>query len=234
VDLAAQKTCAVEALVRWRHPEHGIILPDRFIPLAEDIGMIHPLGEWIAQQACTDAGLWPEHLKLAVNLSPLQFRTGKLVSVIADALTASRLAPERLEVEITESVLLQENDGNLGVLHHLKSLGLSVVLDDFGTGYSSLSYLRLFPFDKIKIDKSFVSELPTRDDCGAIVCAITGLARSLSIGTTAEGVETAEQLRLLCVAGCTQAQGFLFSRPKPVHQLNFAVDPNLTFDAHAA
>jgi diguanylate cyclase (GGDEF)-like protein/PAS domain S-box-containing protein len=234
VDLAARKTCAVEALVRWRHPEYGIILPDRFIPLAEEIGMIHPLGEWIARQACTDAGLWPEHLKLAVNLSPLQFRTGKLINVVTDALAASRLAPARLELEITESVLLHENAGNLGILHQLKRLGLSVVLDDFGTGYSSLSYLRLFPFDKIKIDKSFVSELPTRDDCGAIVCAITGLARSLSIGTTAEGVETPEQLGLLCVAGCTQAQGYLFSRPRPVHQLDFAVDPSLTFDAHAA
>jgi diguanylate cyclase (GGDEF)-like protein/PAS domain S-box-containing protein len=234
VDLATRKTCGVEALVRWRHPQHGLISPDRFIPLAEETGMIHPLGEWIARQACTDAGLWPERLKLAVNLSPLQFRTGKLVNVVTDALTASRLAPERLELEITESVLLQENAGNLGVLHQLKNLGLSVVLDDFGTGYSSLSYLRLFPFNKIKIDKSFVSELPTRDDCGAIVCAITGLARSLSIGTTAEGVETPEQLGLLCVAGCTQAQGFLFGRPRPVHQLDFAVDPNLTFDAHAA
>src|SRR5262249_3647616 len=217
-----------------RHPQHGIISPDRFIPLAEETGMIHPLGEWIARQACTDAGLWPEHLKLAVNLSPLQFRTGNLVNIVCDALMASRLAPERLELEITESVLLQENASNLSVLHQLKSLGLSVVLDDFGTGYSSLSYLRVFPFDKIKIDRSFVSELPTRHDCAAIVCAITGLARSLSIGTTAEGVETPEQLGLLSVAACTQAQGFLFSRPRSLRELDFGVDPKLTFDARAA
>jgi len=234
VDMAARKACGVEALVRWRHPQHGLIPPDRFIPLAEETGMIQPLGEWIVRQACADAGRWPTHIKLAVNLSPVQFTTGNLVNVITDALLASRLAPDRLELEITESVLLQGNAGNLATLHQLKSLGLSVVLDDFGTGYSSLSYLQLFPFDKIKIDKSFVAKLSSRHDCAAIVCAITGLARTLSIDTIAEGVESPEQLALLCAAGCTQAQGFLFGHPRPTDELDFGVDEARTFDAHAA
>jgi len=234
IDVDAKKVCGVEALVRWRHPQHGLILPDRFIPLAEETGLIQPLGEWIIRQACADAHRWPTHIKLAVNLSPVQFTTGNLVSVITDALVASGLAPERLELEITESVLLQDNANNLATLHQLKSLGLSIVLDDFGTGYSSLSYLQVFPFDKIKIDKSFVAELSSRHDCAAIVCAITGLARALSIDTIAEGVESAEQLALLSTAGCTQAQGSLFGYPLPVGELNFWVDEARIFDVYAA
>ena len=221
INVASLRTCCVEALVRWRHPERGMIPPDKFIPLAEEIGLIGTLGEWILRKACTDAAAWPDHVKLAVNLSAAQFRSDNLVGMVERALAASKLPVGRLELEITESVLLQKSAGTLDTLHRLKALGLNIVLDDFGTGYSSLSYLRMFPFDKIKIDKSFVQEMPNRADCAAIVTAVTSLGRSLQIDTTAEGVETAEQFTLLQAAGCTQAQGYLFSKPKPVGELNF-------------
>jgi len=211
--------CGAEALVRWCHPQHGVIEPNQFIHLAEEVGLIAPLGEWILRKACTEAARWPSGIKLAVNLSPAQFRKCNLVDIVADALVTSGLPPDRLEVEITESLLLQKNAGNLSMLHELKSLGISIVLDDFGTGYSSFSYLRMFPFDKIKIDRSFVSELSVRADCAAIVCAVVGLGRGLNIVTTAEGVETAEQLALLRAAGVDQVQGFLFSRPCPATEL---------------
>ena len=221
INVASLRTCCVEALVRWRHPERGLISPDKFIPLAEEIGLIGTLGEWILRKACTDAAAWPDHIRLAVNLSAAQFRSDNLVSIVERAVKASGLPFGRLELEITESVLLQKSVGTLDTLHRLKALGLNIVLDDFGTGYSSLSYLRMFPFDKIKIDKSFVQEMPHRADCAAIVTAVTSLGRSLQIDTTAEGVETAEQFTLLQAAGCTQAQGYLFSKPKPLAELNF-------------
>jgi EAL domain-containing protein (putative c-di-GMP-specific phosphodiesterase class I) len=210
---AAREPCGAEALVRWRHPRRGLIGPDQFIPLAEEIGMIDALGAWILGEACAEAAAWPANVRLAVNLSPAQFRRGDLVDVITGVLRRSGLAADRLELEITESVLLQKSEGNLATLHAIRGLGVSIVLDDFGTGYSSLGYLRMFPFDKIKIDRVFVQELASRADCAAIVCAITGLARSLSIVTTAEGVETEEQLALVRAAGCNQVQGFLFGRP---------------------
>jgi len=221
INVASLRTCCVEALVRWRHPERGLISPDKFIPLSEEIGLIGTLGEWILRKACTDAAAWPDHVKLAVNLSAAQFRSENLVEMVGRAVKASGLPYGRLELEITESVLLQKSAGTLDTLHRLKALGLNIVLDDFGTGYSSLSYLRMFPFDKIKIDKSFVQEMPHRADCAAIVSAVTSLGRSLQIDTTAEGVETAEQFTLLQAAGCTQAQGYLFCKPKPVDELNF-------------
>jgi diguanylate cyclase (GGDEF)-like protein len=221
-DIDARKPCAAEALVRWRHPQRGLIQPGEFIQLAEEIGMIVPLGEWIVRQACKEAAAWPAEIKVAVNLSPAQFRNCNLIEIVAGALVDSGLPPERLELEITESVLLQKNVNNLSALHQLKSLGVSIVLDDFGTGYSSLSYLRMFPFDKIKIDRSFVGELSNRADCAAIVCAITGLGRGLGIVTTAEGVETEEQLGLLRAAGVDQVQGFLLGRPRPVTELNLS------------
>ena len=221
LDIATREPCGAEALVRWRHPQHGLIAPDRFIPLAEDIGVIVPLGEWILRQACRDAAAWPMPIKLAVNLSPVQFRSPRLTEAVGEALAVSGLGPERLELEITESVLLQKDADNIGVLHGLGALGVGIVLDDFGTGYSSLSYLRLFKFSKIKIDKSFVAELSHRSDCAAIVVAATNLAHSLGIATTAEGVETWEQFELLRAAGCTQVQGYLFSRPGPADALAF-------------
>jgi diguanylate cyclase (GGDEF)-like protein len=215
-------TCAVEALIRWRHPQHGLIAPNRFIPFAEERGLISPIGAWILRQACSDAIAWPAHISVAVNLSSVEFRTGDLLAKVTDALAHSGLAPERLELEVTESVLLQEDARNITILHQIRRLGVSIVLDDFGTGYSSLSYLRLFPFDKIKIDQSFIREMPQRSDCAAIVCAIVGLGRELDIVTAAEGVETAEQLELVRAAGCRQVQGFLFSRPCTAAELAFA------------
>jgi diguanylate cyclase (GGDEF)-like protein len=224
IDVPSRRICGVETLVRWNHPKHGLLGPDRFIPLAEEVGLIIPIGEWIMRQACAEAATWPDHVKLAVNLSAVQFRSGNLLNSITGALADAGLPPERLELEVTESVLLRNNAENLAVLHQLKAFGVSIVLDDFGTGYSSLSYLRMFPFDKIKIDKSFVAEFSNRADCAAIVCAVTGLGRSLHVDTTGEGVETAEQFELLRAAGCTQVQGFFFNRPVPAWELDFDAD----------
>ena len=215
VDAHSQEVVGCEGLVRWLHPKHGLVAPDVFIPIAESTGLITALGEWVLRRACQDAVAWPPHIKVAINLSPIQFRNGNIVEIVASALLNSELAPERLELEITESVLLQKDESNLSKLHRLKSLGVSVVLDDFGLGYSSLSYLRTFPFDKVKIDRSFVAEISTRSDCAAVVCAITALAKSLDMATTAEGVETAEQFELLRVAGCNEMQGYLFGKPCP-------------------
>jgi diguanylate cyclase (GGDEF)-like protein len=221
VSMETRRKVGAEALVRWRHPLRGLISPERFIPLAEKTGLINPLGEWVLRQACMDAVKWPPFTKVAVNLSPVQFKSPDLASNIARILNESKLPPERLELEITESVLLQRSDNNIGTLHELRDLGVSIALDDFGTGFSSLSYLRMFPFDKIKIDRSFVSEMSQVDSCAAIVCAVANLGRSLDIITTAEGVETEEQLELIRAAGCTQAQGYLFGRPCPVANLDF-------------
>ena len=219
---ATRKLAGAEALIRWRHPQRGIVRPDDFIPLAEETGLIAELGEWVLRQACTEAATWASHLSVAVNLSPAQFRKSNLVDVVATAISDSGLAPERIELEITESVLLQKSAENIGILHQLRSLGPRIVLDDFGTGFSSLSYVQAFPFDKIKIDKSFISEISSRPSCAAIVCAVTGLARSLDIITTAEGVETEEQFEFLIAAGCNQAQGYLFGQPRPASELNLS------------
>jgi diguanylate cyclase (GGDEF)-like protein/PAS domain S-box-containing protein len=218
-DVVMDRIVAFEALVRWNHSLRGMIAPVNFIPLAEETGLIVPLGDWVLRQACLDAAGWPEDVDVAVNLSPIQFKNPNLVSSVRAALEASGLSAHRLELEITESVLLQNSEATLAVLHELRGFGVRISLDDFGTGYSSLSYLRSFPFDKIKIDRSFVSELATRDDSMAIVRAVTGLGKSLGIVTTAEGVETAAQFELLRREGCTQAQGYLFSRPVPASEV---------------
>ena len=224
IDVQSRCVCGAEALVRWNHPKRGLLAPDRFIPIAEELGLIIPIGEWILRQACHDAKAWPEHVRLAVNLSAVQFRSGNLLTSVTDALVDAGLSPARLDLEVTESVLLDASAESLAVLHQLNASGVAIVLDDFGTGYSSLSYLRMFPFDKIKIDKSFVAEFSSRADCAAIVCAVTGLGRSLQLDTTGEGVETAEQFELLRAAGCTQVQGFLFNRPVPASELDFDAD----------
>ncbi|MGP0089378.1 MAG: EAL domain-containing protein [Xanthobacteraceae bacterium] len=221
VSAADESTVGAEALVRWRRLRQVLVGPQEFIPLAEDTGLIIPLGEWILRRACEDAAGWPSNISIAVNISAVQFRSGGLVNVVNEALARSGLAPNRLEIEITESVFLERSEHTLDILHQLRKLGVSIVLDDFGTGYSSLSYLLSFPFDKIKIDRKFVSELARRDDCAAIVTAVTGLARGLNIATTAEGVETYEQLALLRAAGCTLAQGYLFGRPCANSELRF-------------
>jgi len=216
VALKDQSVCGMEALVRWKHPARGMMSPDQFIPIAEETGLIVPLGEFVIRQACLDASRWPEHVKVAVNISPSHIKRRTLMDTVTRALLKARLAPERLEIEVTETVLLQQDEDILTELHQLRSLGISVALDDFGTGYSSLSHLRMFSFDKIKIDRSFVAELTERPDSAAIVCAVTGLARSLDMKTTAEGIENEQQLRMLQAAGCAQGQGYLFGRPQPV------------------
>lgn len=218
-DLRAGRVTGFEALIRWCHPTHGMISPAQFIPIAEETGLIVPIGEWVLLRACTDAAIWPAHVRVAVNLSPLQFRNENLFGSVVAALRDSGLAPERLEMEITESALLRNSGKVLAVLHALRSLGVRIALDDFGTGYSSLSYLRAFPFDKLKIDQSFVKEMDTRSDCLAIVTSITGLARTLGMTTTGEGVETKAQLEQLRAAGCTHVQGYLLDRPKQVSEI---------------
>jgi diguanylate cyclase (GGDEF)-like protein/PAS domain S-box-containing protein len=219
VDIAADRISGFESLLRWRHPEKGMISPADFIPVAEDIGLIVALGEWVLREACTEAVKWPTEIKVAVNLSPVQFRSRNLVQVVISALAHSGLSSTRLELEITESLFLAETEANLAILHQLRELGVSISMDDFGTGYSSLSYLRSFPFDKIKIDRSFVKDLAQRSDCVAIVRAISGLGRSLNITTTAEGVETIDQLDWLRAEGCNEVQGFLFSAAKPAAEV---------------
>jgi diguanylate cyclase (GGDEF)-like protein/PAS domain S-box-containing protein len=220
VDIATREVSGFEALVRWNHPERGVVTPDQFIPVAEDIGLIVQLGDWVLKQACRDAVRWPGKLKVAVNLSAAQFRNPMLALSIVSALAHSGLAATRLELEITETVLLQDDQAVLNALHEIRQLGVRICMDDFGTGYSSLSYLRSFPFDKIKIDRSFIKELGKEEnDCLAIIRAVTKLGASLGMITTAEGVETKEQLDILRAEGCTQAQGYLFSRPKPVSEI---------------
>jgi diguanylate cyclase (GGDEF)-like protein len=217
VDARSERTTGFEALLRWRHPQRGMVSPVDFIALTEETGLIVPLGEWVLRQACEEAARWPDDLRVAVNLSPAQFKCRNLVEVVLSALAGSGLPPGRLELEITETVLLQENDTNLATLHQLRSLGVRISMDDFGTGYSSLSYLRSFPFDKIKIDRSFIRDSAERSDCLAIIRAVAGLGSSLGIGTLAEGVETAEQLRCIQAEGCTEVQGYYFSPPVPAH-----------------
>jgi diguanylate cyclase (GGDEF)-like protein/PAS domain S-box-containing protein len=218
-DLKADQIVGFEALVRWNHPLRGLIAPLNFIPLAEETGLIVPLGEWVLRTACRDAAGWSRHVSVAVNLSPAQFKNRRLVPSVVSALADSGLAACRLELEITESVLLHDSEVTLATLHKLRALGVRISMDDFGTGYSSLSYLRSFPFDKIKIDRSFVSELASRDGSMAIVRAVTGLGKSLGISTTAEGVETDEQLSLLRLEGCTEVQGYLLSPPRPAEDV---------------
>jgi diguanylate cyclase (GGDEF)-like protein len=221
IDIRTGDTASVEALIRWRHPQRGMVSPCDFIPLAEETGLINPIGDWVLRRACNDAVRWPASVKVSVNLSAVQFRKANPIENFCKALEESGLPPERLELEITESVLLQNNVEHVETLHQLRLMGISIVLDDFGTGYSSLSYLRMFPFDKIKIDRSFVHELARNADCAAIVSAVAGLGTSLRIGTVAEGIETGDQLLLVHAAGCTHAQGFLFGRPCPAAELKF-------------
>jgi diguanylate cyclase (GGDEF)-like protein/PAS domain S-box-containing protein len=215
VDLTTCTVSGFEALLRWNHPTRGLLMPDMFISAAEANGLIIPIGAWVLGQACSDAASWPEDLRLAVNLSPVQFRSPKLVEIVCDALAAGHLAPMRLELEITESVLMQKSEATMAVLTTLRERGVRIALDDFGTGFSSLSYVRSFPFDAIKIDRSFITGIGERRDCSAIVRAVGSLAHDLHMGVVAEGVETLEQLVYLQRTGCDEAQGYLFSRPRP-------------------
>ncbi|KMO36005.1 hypothetical protein VQ02_16240 [Methylobacterium variabile] len=215
LDLSGNRITGFEALLRWHHPVRGVVSPAAFVPIAEETGMIVPLGEWVLRQACREAARWPKAVRVSVNLSPVQFRGAALDATVIAALREAELDPHRLELEITEGVLLQDSEATLAILHRLKRLGVRIAMDDFGTGYSSLGYLRAFPFDKIKIDRAFVADLAVRPDAVAIVRAVTTLADSLGMTTTAEGVETEEQLAHLREAGCTEVQGYLISRPVP-------------------
>jgi diguanylate cyclase (GGDEF)-like protein len=221
IDVATRRPIGVEALVRWRHPQDGLLPPIRFIPLAEETGLIVPLGEWVLRKACADAATWPPHIKVAVNLSAVQFKKSDLLNVVLGALRESGLAPGRLELEITETVLLESEINLLDMMRQLKNLGVTIALDDFGTGYSSLSYLAMYPIDKIKIDKSFTQGLTRRPECAAIVSSVTTLGYGLDITTAAEGVETEQQFRLLHAAGVNVVQGYLFGRPCPISELDF-------------
>jgi len=213
VCLKTGKWTGKETLVRWEHPVRGRIMPVEFIGIAEETGLIIPLGEWIIRQAIHEAARWEEPHTIAINLSPIQMRNPNLVNVLTNAIASAQIEPERVEIEITENALMHDSEANVELLHRLRKTGVRIALDDFGTGYSSLNYLRAFPFDKIKIDRCFVSELLDRSDCQAIVRNVIMLARALGMETTAEGVETREQYEWLKLHGCTEAQGYYISRP---------------------
>ncbi|SOE94756.1 diguanylate cyclase (GGDEF) domain-containing protein [Burkholderia sp. D7] len=219
INLHPQRINGFEALLRWRNPKRGIVGAGEFVPLAEELSLIVPIGEWVLRHACWRATRWPEPLRVSVNLSAAQFQGDGLVDTVASALRESGLAPHRLELEITESMLLDNTEAVLAVLHRLRRIGVSISMDDFGTGYSSLSYVTMFPFDRIKIDQSFTKEIDERPEAGAVIRAVTGLCASLGIASTAEGVETNAQLDFLSRAGCDEAQGYLFSRPRPEQEI---------------
>ncbi len=219
LNLARHQISGCETLLRWHHPTRGMVSPTEFIPVAEETGLINQIGEWVLRQACIEAAGWPIEVAVAVNLSPVQFKNQNLAQLVLSALAHSGLPAHRLELEITEAVLLQNNEATLATLHGLRELGVRVAMDDFGTGYSSLSYLRSFPFDKIKIDRSFINDIADKDESGAIVQAVTSLASRLNMATTAEGVETEAQREMIERLGCTEMQGYLYSRPVPAAQL---------------
>ena len=218
ITLKTGKISGFEALLRWHHPERGLVPPLEFIPVAEEIGLIGQIGAWVLKQACLEAAKWPADIHVAVNLSPAQFKHRAVVLDVAAALGASGLPAHRLEVEITEAVLLEHTKSNIRIFDELRNLGVRISMDDFGTGYSSLAYLQKFQFDRIKIDRSFVNDLPERAEALAIVRAVTSLSSSLGMKTTAEGVETEDQLKKLKEEGCTEVQGYLFSKPVPAAQ----------------
>ncbi|HEX6612076.1 MAG TPA: EAL domain-containing protein, partial [Hyphomicrobiaceae bacterium] len=233
LNLEHNAVCSFEALIRWNRPGTGMVSPANFIPLAEETGLINQIGEWVMREACREAAAWPDHIMVSVNLSPVQFKNRALVQMIMSALAASGLAPGRLEVEITESILVQDSDSALEMLKSLRLLGVKIALDDFGTGYSSLSYLQSFPFDKIKIDRSFIKDLETgNENALAIISAVVQLGSSLGMATTAEGVETTDQLEIVRSRGCTEIQGYLLSPPKPARQIaEFCVGRAASSDA---
>jgi diguanylate cyclase (GGDEF)-like protein len=218
ITLKTERISGFEALLRWHHPERGMVPPLEFIPVAEEIGLIGQIGAWVLKRACLEAATWPDGIHIAVNLSPAQFKQRAVVLDVVAALGASGLPAHRLELEITESVLMQDTESTIGILDELRNLGVGISMDDFGTGYSSLAYLQKFPFDKIKIDRSFVNDLSKRPQSIAIVRAVAAMSSSLGMKTTAEGVETEEQLQTLKEEGCTEVQGYLFSKPVPAAQ----------------
>ena len=219
VDLRSNAIVGCEALLRWRHPVRGMVSPAEFIPIAEETGLIEEIGQWVLRTACAEAVLWPASIRIAVNVSPIQFKSPTLSLKVAAALAETGLDPRRLELEITEAVLIADDDAALVALNQLRALGVHIALDDFGTGYSSLSYLQRFPFDKIKIDRSFVRDLIGGTGSPAIIKAVVSIATDRNMITTAEGVETTEQRDMVQSLGCTQMQGYLFSSARPAHQI---------------
>jgi EAL domain-containing protein (putative c-di-GMP-specific phosphodiesterase class I) len=220
VNVQTNEISTFEALLRWNHPVRGMISPGDFIPIAEETGLIVPVGEWVLKTACKETVNWPDHVKVAVNVSPAQLKSRNLVKTVMTALAESGMPASKLQLEITETVLMQNTFSTLETLHELRKLGVQIAMDDFGTGYSSLSYLRSFPFDKIKIDRSFIQDLSNGAEPLAIVHAVAGLAKGLNMISTAEGVETQEQLETLQSVGCTEMQGFLFSRARPAKEVS--------------
>ncbi|MBC9880016.1 EAL domain-containing protein [Bradyrhizobium sp. INPA01-394B] len=225
VNLQTGAVSGCEALLRWRHPERGMVSPAEFIPIAEDTGLINELGEWVLRTACNEAATWPAHVRLAVNVSPVQLKCDTLALRIAGALAASGLEPRRLELEITEAVLIRDDEAALSILHQLRSIGVRIALDDFGTGYSSLSYLKRFPFDKIKIDRCFVADIADASGAPVIVQAVVNIAAASNMTTVAEGVETEAQREMLRALGCTEMQGYLFSKPRPAAEVHSMFGP---------
>ncbi|HUC16416.1 MAG TPA: EAL domain-containing protein [Acetobacteraceae bacterium] len=219
VHVQSRRLTGFEALIRWRHPERGLVNPGEFIPLAEEAGLVTEIDEWVLRAACREAAGWPKEVRVAVNLSAAHFQSGAVIGTVAGALAESGLRPDRLEIEITESMMIENSESALASLHRIHDLGARISMDDFGTGYSSLGYLRNFRFDKIKIDQSFIRELATRSDSIAIIRAITSLCDSLGMASTAEGVETEEQMTALVQEKCTEAQGYLFGRPSPASEI---------------
>jgi EAL domain-containing protein (putative c-di-GMP-specific phosphodiesterase class I) len=219
VNLRSDRVSGCEALLRWYHPERGMISPAEFIPVAEETGLINQLGEWVLATACAEAAHWPDNIRLAVNVSPVQFTGQTLALKVAGALAASGLPARRLELEITEAVLIRDDDAALAILHQLRAIGVRIALDDFGTGYSSLSYLQRFPFDKIKIDRCFIGDIAESGGSASIVQAVVNIAAARNMTTTAEGVETEQQLDMLRTLGCTEMQGYLFSPAKPAAEI---------------
>ncbi len=218
--LADNKIVSFEALLRWHHPERGLVSPAEFIPIAEETGLIIQLGEWVVRTACAEAASWPDDIQVAVNLSAVQMTDQNLANTIVNAIAAAGIKPSRLELEITESALMQNTLANLATLKNLHKLGVQFAMDDFGTGYSSLGYLLSFPFHRIKIDRSFVAGLADRNESRAIVRAVADMARSLNMRVTAEGVETEQQLQQVRLLGCTEIQGYLLSRPRPAAEIS--------------
>lgn len=230
ISVASGDTNGYEALIRWEHPERGVVMPNEFIKIAEDSGLIVPIGEWVIRQALDDLAEWPENRNISINLSPAQMRSPSLITTMMQALAKTQVAASRICLEITESVLMHDSDANIATLHKLRELGVRIALDDFGTGYSSLNYLRSFPFDKIKIDRCFINEIDSREDCQAIVRSVVNLAGSLGMTTTAEGVERQDQLDLLRSEGCEEVQGYLYSKAMPPEQLT---DMRIPVRSHA-
>jgi len=234
LNLRENRITGFEALLRWRHPSRGLVPPSEFIPIAEETGLIHEIGEWVIRRACSELADWPDDVRVAVNFSAAQFHNTSILQTIVQALADANVAPSRLEIEITESMLLSKYGSASSILNSLLQLGVTVALDDFGTGFSSLTYLRKLPFSRIKIDQSFISDMLTQPDCAAIVKSVIGLARDLRISVVAEGVETIDQLEYLRQTNCDEVQGYLISRPASAEQVLALLDPKKQRATYAA